>query len=164
MRLTDERKNTRGFTISHGLRGSSVAPQRINLVKQRLTREDTMIIFKDLQDSRLGIGDAGDMRSDGYPGMPPERMLRGQRFLTENIEQGAGKLTGIDGRHQILFDQMIAARHIDKKGSGWQLLEQLDIKKIAGLGGERQETDQDIADGKKIRQSLFPAVTRYPWQ
>lgn len=78
--------------------GSSlISPLGIDLVHERLTCEGPVVVLEDLQGSRCGIGDAGNVRSDFDPGMPPEWMPLWQWLLAEDIEQRPGEMTGIQG-------------------------------------------------------------------
>ena len=45
--------------------------------------------------------------------MGPERVLAGQRFISEDVEQHPGKLAGIWYRQQVIIDQMTAPACID---------------------------------------------------
>ena len=80
-----------------------------------------------------------------------------QRLPPEHVQGGAGEASGIEGVDEIVFDQVLAARHVDHAGAVRQLGEGGGIQDADGLGGERQQAARISAC--RSAPSLRPAVT-----
>ncbi len=88
------------------------------------------------------------MRRERDIGVFAERMIRGQRFLGENIQAGGGDFAGIQRRKQIVFDDDFAASAIHDADFGLHFRERRGVQHAFGLLGHRH------VDGDEIRVAI----------
>ena len=122
----------------------SIAACRIDPVQQRAAFRAAPDVVEDDRGRSERIGDAGDVRGDHDPRVPPERVPRRQRLVAEDVERRGRKLTPVERRDQILFDEMGAAAGIDQAGACRQEIEGAGIEDLLGFAGQRQEADEDF--------------------
>ena len=74
--------------------------------------------------------------------MMPERMCGSQRLVLEDVEHCAAKMTMVDERSQVTFDEQSAARDIDDIGSLRQARQGFVIQQPPRIGSKGQQANQ----------------------
>src|SRR3546814_10340026 len=107
---------------------------------------------------REWIGVRGGVLVDRDRRMVPEGMPGGQRLLAEHVQGRMGDPARIQGRQEVRFDQMPAARRIDEIAAFGQAGEEIRGENALGLGRQGQEADEDPRAREETSQPLA-AVT-----
>ena len=96
------------------------------------------------------------MRRHRHLGMPPERMIGGQRLGRKHVDGGARELAGLQRGQQIGFDQVSAACRVDENGATRQRRKGRRVEYAPRIVRQRQQADQDLRAGQ-----AFPDPTPF---
>ena len=75
----------------------------------------------------------------------------------DHVQRGVGELAGVERVEQVRLDQVAAAADVDEAGAARQPGEQAGVQDALGLGGERQQADQDVEVGEEGVELSAPA-------
>ena len=88
------------------------------------------------------------MGEDFHFGVGPHRIVQGQRFCGKDVKDGEVQPARIQRFDEIRFHQMTAPCEVDKRCSLRQSTQEVLIQDPFGAGGERKQTNQNIAAGQ----------------
>src|SRR6266446_2038221 len=94
-----------GWTISWQFKASALEPVGlVDDVAEGLTREEAAaVVEEDLAAAVVEVGAVtGGVRGDQHVGRGPERVIRGQGLLLEDVEGRARDLAGPERGHQVV--------------------------------------------------------------
>ena len=94
--------------------------------------------------------------------MVPKRVIVGQRLLVEHVEGGVGQAARRQRIDQVGVDQMPAARRVDQIRALGQFRQGFPVQDTGGLGGQRQQADENFGARQERRQSARPVEAQGP--
>jgi len=100
------------------------------------------------------------MRRHDDAWVAPERMIRRQRLGRKYIQHGSAQLPLVEGRKEVRFDHMTAARDVHDACATWKGCKCACIQNSGRLWGEREEVQQDLSLSKK----RLPAAVTFEYR